>query len=149
MIKFLLGFVAFVIVLLAAYMFTNKPEETAKKETISQIVKKDVSNKEVEVSETKEVKTSKKVVSVAKPSKDLQRSVSKVTSTTTSSLTDTIGEGITLESIKNAAVSNEEKEIMLTDMLYYQNKHNTNNDRLTPSEIDALMTKDIEEGRVP
>jgi len=148
MIKFLLGFVAFVIVLLAAYMFTNKSEETAKKETITKVEKKDVSNKEVEVSEIKEVKTSQKIISVTKPSQNLQRNASKVTSMSNDSIEDTIGEGITLESIENADVSEEEKDRMRDDMAYYQSVHMPYRPTLNDEEILKLIKEDLKNGLI-
>ena len=138
MIKFLLGFVTLMVVLLAAYMFTDKPNETPKT-TMTKVEKRDVSEKRVEVSETKEVKTSKKVVSVAKPLKDLKRKVSKV-----SHAKAAIGEGLTLESIENADVSDEEKERLINDMVYHESLKEIELENLSEDEIENMIIKDLE-----
>ncbi len=141
--KFVLGLVALVLVGLLLYVYTSKENKQPQKQTVHKTVK------EVTPSHEEVTSVEKKVSEKVKPV--VQHTVKKesLKVTNTSNSDDKIGEGLTLESIENADVSDEEKEIMLTDMLYYQNKHNPNNNRLTPSEIDALMTKDIEEGRVP
>jgi hypothetical protein len=146
MIKFVLLFIAVTLMTLGIYNYSNQStEKNTPTPTISE-KKKEVKETEkvsVVAQEVKEKKSSAKNIMVKSPKVVSTKSTHEMVNK------EEIGKGLTLESIENADVSDEEKEIMLTDMLYYQNKHNTNNDRLTPSEIDALMTKDIEEGRVP
>jgi len=139
MIKFLLGFVAIIVVLLATYMFTNKPAETAKKETISKVKEQDVSKTEIiEVSKVPEVKASKKVLSVVKPAKDIKKKISEVNSNETS-----IGEGLTLESIENADVSDEEKKDMLDDLVFNYSLNMEESPSLSEEELLKIIEKDL------
>jgi hypothetical protein len=142
MIKFLLGFVTLMVVLLAAYMFTDKPNETPKT-TMTKVEKRDVSEKRVEVSETKEVKTSKKVVSVAKPLKDLKRKVSKVSHSEAA-----IGEGLTLESIENADVSDEEKKDMLDDLVFNYSLNMEDSPSLSEEELLKVIEEDLKKDQI-
>jgi len=137
MIKFLLGFVAIIVVLLAAYMFTNKPTETAKKETISKVKEQDVSKTEIEVSKVPEVKASKKVLSVVKPAKDIKKKISEVNSNETS-----IGKGLALEGIENADLSDKEKERMIDDMVYDKDLNTPHEPTLGEEEILKIINED-------
>jgi len=159
MIKFLLGFVAIIVVLLVAYMFTNKPTETVKKETISKVKKQDVSKTEIEVSKVPEVKTSKKVLSVAKPSKDVKKKISEVGETETSTSIDggdqdsvadfsKIGEGLTLEGIKNSDASEDEKDLMLDDLAAYQSYRGRNNPSISKEEGIKALTNSFKKGKL-
>jgi len=114
MIKFLLGFVALIVVLLATYMFTSKPTETPKTTTVTKVEKKDVSEKEAEVSEVKEERTPKRVISVVKSPK-----VVSTESANEMGNQEELGKGITQEDIDNAG-SEEEKAKLLGDYLYRQ-----------------------------
>ena len=112
MIKFLLGFVALIVVLLATYMFISKPNETPKTTTVTKVEKKDVSEKQIEVSEVQEEKTPKRVISVAKSPK-----VVSIESTNEMGNQEEIAKDITQEDIDNAG-SDEEKLRMQLDMMY-------------------------------
>jgi len=148
--KFVLGLVALVLVGLLLYVYTGKENKQPQKQTVHKTVKEVTpSHEEVALVEKKVSEKTKPVVQRTEKKGSLKVQSTSLKVQNTSNSDGEIGEGLTLESIENADVSDEEREIMLTDMLYYQNKHNPNNNRLTPSEIEALMTKDIEEGRVP
>ncbi len=143
MIKFLLGFVAIIVVLLAAYMFTNKPAETAKKETISKVKEQDVSKTEIiEVSKVPEVKASKKVLSVVKPAKDVKKKISEVDETETS-----IGKGISQEDIDNAG-SDEEKRRLMDDKIYSQSLNMIEEPSLTEDEVQKMIAEDLKSGLI-
>jgi len=139
MIKFLLGFVALIVVLLATYMFTSKPTETPKTTTVTKVEKKDVSEKEAEVSEVKEERTPKRVISVAKSP--------KVVSTESANYEmvneEEIGKDLTLEGIENTDVSDEEKEHMLDDMVYNQSINSPSSDPIGDEENLNILYEDL------
>jgi hypothetical protein len=141
MIKVLLGFVAFIVVLLTAYMFSNKPNETVKKETITKVEKKDVSEEQVEVPEVKEVKTPKKVISVAKSPKVVSRK-------STQEMKEEIGEGLTPESIENTDISDEEKERMRNDLIFHQSQNIEFSEPLNNKEIEEMIIDDLKSGQI-
>ena len=136
MIKFLLGFVALIVVLLATYMFTSKPNEIPKK-TITKVEKKDVSKKQMEESTTTQVKSptveveKQKFKNVLTSLQQHSQLVNRVKPT------DEIGKNLTLEIIENTNVSDEEKQIMIGEMLYYDTTHRPE------SEINFLSKKEI------
>jgi len=141
MIKFLLGFVTLVVVLLATYMFTNKSNETPKKITITKVEKKDVSTEQVEVSKVKKLKApNKKVSSGGKSPQNAVKSISKVNQTETTN----IGEGLTLEGIKNADVSDEEKERLLGELVSYEIYKVRNEPSVAPEEDLERLKQIIE-----
>jgi len=147
MIKFLLGFVAVIVVLLTAYMFLNKPSQTPKKETISKVGKQDVSKTKIAVSEVtqkvKEEKTSSKKVSTKS-----QKVVSHEPNKEIVENEDEIGKGLTLESIENADVSDEEKEHMRYDFAYDQAKHTDFPEPLSEEEMEKVVEEDIKNGLI-
>ena len=132
MIKFLLGIVATIVVLLVAYMFTNKPSQTPKKKAISKVQKQDIAK-------VHEVKTSKKVILAAKSQKvasqDATQKMEKeigegfMSQSNQNEVADfsQIGKGLTLEGIQNSDVSEDEKDHMLTDLAAYQSYRDRNN----------------------
>ena len=131
MIKFLLGFVAIIVVLLAAYMFTNKPAETTTKETISKVKEQDVSKTEIDVAKVAEVKASKKVLSLAKPSKDVsQGAIQNTVNTEANGFTHNNTQDVvvdfsevkdlTLKDIENSDMSDEEKENMIYKLMEFE-----------------------------
>ena len=144
MIKFLLGFVALIVVLLATYMFTSKPTKTPKTTTVTKVEKKDVSEKEAEVSEVKEEKTHKRVISVAKSPK-----VVSTESANEMGNQEELGKGLTLESIENADVSDKEKEQMRHDLVYYQGIHMEPTNPLGDDEIEEMIEEDMKNGLIP
>ena len=137
MIKFLLGFVALIVVLLATYMFTSKPTETPKTTTVTKVEKKDVSEKEAEVSEVKEERTPKRVISVAKSP--------KVVSTESANYEmeneEEVGANITQEDIDNA--NGEEKERLIGDKNYYLSTHQESSVSLSDEELFDMLAQDL------
>jgi len=65
---------------------------------------------------------------------------------TSSSGKITIGQGVTLESIKNSNLSEEEKELLLADMIYYQSITQEKPRQLREEEALDLIEKDLAEG---
>jgi len=143
MIKFVLAFIALILVILGIYTYSN---QDAKKTvpTPSSVTK--VTQK-VEVEETEEVLPQTKEVKAKTSSvKNTTVKSPKVVSHKTSNEmedTEEIGKGLTLESIENADVSDEEKEIMKMDMLYYQSKHLKAKSSLTDEEIQQMLLNDF------
>ena len=64
----------------------------------------------------------------------------------TSGRNGTIGQGITLESIQNSNLSEEEKELLLADMIYYQSMTQDKTIQLSEEDALNLIEYDIEEG---
>ena len=140
MIKFVLAFIALILVILGIYTYTNQESEKTVPAPASVTQKVEVQETEKVLPQTKEVKaktSSVKNITVKSP---------KVVSHETSyEMVDTeeIGKGLTLEGIENADVSEEEKEMLILDMIYENNK---NISFKIPSFSDQEQKKMIEEG---
>jgi len=141
MIKFVIGLIALIFVALTAYVYTGKKgKEVTKRVVTHKVVKEEVTESKVEkpVEVTKEVGTSVKQNVVEK----------KLTGKSTSSKEkyviseNEIGKGLTLESIENADVSDEEKERLLSELVSYESYKVRNEPSVAPEE-DLERLKEI------
>jgi hypothetical protein len=156
MIKFIIGLIALIFVALAAYVYTGqKGEEITKSAVTHEVVKEDVQKKEIEVTKVAKVEIdNKKVLSTVESSKSIKKKISEIDETETStsigrgeqdSVADfsKIGEGLTLEGIKNADVSEHEKDLMLDDLAAYQSYRNRNNLGISKEEGIKTLIKEF------
>ena len=148
MIKFIIGLVAVVLLALGAYLFTHSPERVEQK--VSQ-KREHTLPKSHEVAEPKvsQPKTEAHLSQKAKE-KDVMDEViasqSSIESSSSAKSSEEIGKGLTLEEIENADVSEEEKERMKMDMIYYQSKHMPNEPALSDEEIQKMIEEDAKNG---
>jgi hypothetical protein len=145
MIKFVIGLIALIFVALAVYVYTDKKgQEVTKSIVTHKVLKKEVTKDKV----LKPVKVTKKVVSTKpmanKKTERLVKSTSPEVQMTNSE--NEIGEGLTLESIENADVSDEEKERIIDDMAYYQGLHTEPSESLSDKEIQKMIDEDLKNG---
>ena len=118
MIKFVLAFIALILVILGIYTYTN--QDAKKTVPTSSSVTQKVEVEEKVLPQAHEVKVKKS------STKNLTVKSSKVISyETTQKMEDQkeIGKDFTLEGIENADVSDEEKDRMRDDLAYYQSKN--------------------------
>jgi len=139
MIKLILGLIA-VLMVLIAYTFTQSEEKVEDK-----VIKK-IKTKVTKKQKVKQPKV-KEYVSVKGNIIDeviaLQKSVTMSDSVES---TDDIGEGLTLEDIESADVSDEEKERMRDDLVYYQAKHTEASEPVSEEEILKIIIEDTKNG---
>jgi len=148
MIKFVLAFIALILVMLGIYTYSN--QDAKKTVPTSPSVTKVTQKVEVEETEkvlpqTHEVKA--KTSSVKNTTVKSPKVVSHKTSNEMED-TEEIGKGLTLESIENADVSDEEKERMRDDMAYYQGLHAEPSEPLTDETIVKMIDEDLKNGFV-
>jgi len=138
--KFVLGLVALVLVGLLLYVYTSKENKQPQKQTVHKTVK------EVTPSQEEVASVEKKVSKKTKPA--VQHTVKKASLKVekTSNSDGEIGKGLTLEGIKNANVSDEEKERMKMDIVYNESIHTEATTPSTSKEIEDMITKDLETG---
>ena len=138
--KFVLGLVALVLVGLLLYVYTGKENKQPQKQTVHKTVKEETPSHEVVASVEKKVSVKVKPVvqhTVKKESLKVENS---------SNSDGEIGEGLTLESIENADVSDEEKEVMRADMAYYHVIHSEPSKPLNHEESIKMIEDDIKNG---
>jgi hypothetical protein len=145
MIKFVIGLMALIFVALAVYTYTDKKVEEVTKSAVTHKVVKEVTEKKV----SKPAHVTKKVLS-AKPMAKKKTEDVLVKSTShevqTTNTENAIGEGLTLEGIENADVSDEEKQRMRDDMAYYQGLHTEPSEPLSDKEIQTMIDEDLKNG---
>jgi len=145
MIKVILGFIAVVFLALAGYMFTQSNK------TVEHKVAKKVETKVTTSHEVEKPKVSQSNVKEHFSAKVENKNVMDkvVTSQRSVEISDSaesfdeIGKGLTLEDIENANVSDEEKERMKNDMVYYQGLHTEPSKPLSDEEILQIIEHDI------
>lgn len=159
MIKFLLIFIAAILVMLGIYSYTNQ-------ESKKPVLKSSIPEKKIEVTETEKVLTQPKVVKVKKrvtesltvnPPKVISHEETKemedkegigkglMLNGNQNSVADfsKIGEGLTLEGIENSDVSEHEKNLMLDDLAAYQSYRGRNNPSISKEEGTKALTKKL------
>ncbi len=148
MIKFVLAFIALILVMLGIYTYSN---QDAKKTvpTSSSVTK--VTQK-VEVEETEEVlpQTQEVKAKTSSVKNTTVKSPKVVSSETSNEMVDEeeIGKGLTLESIENADVSDEEKGRMRDDMIYQQSINMEPSNPISDEEILKVIEKDLQAGQI-
>ena len=150
MIKFIIGLVAVVLLALGAYMFTHSLERVEQK--VSQ-KREHALPKSHEVAEPKvsQPKTEAHLSQKAKEKDVLDEvitSQSSIESSNSAKSSEEIGKGLTLEEIENADVSEEEKERMRDDMVYYQGVHMDPQPTLSEEEVQKMIEEDLEKGLI-
>ena len=156
--KFVLGLVALVLVGLLLYVYTGKENKQPQKQTVHKTVKEETSSQEeVTFVEKKVPEKVKPAVqhTVKKESLKVQSTSSEVQNTSNSDgeigkgrqdeVADfsKIGEGLTLEGIKNSNVSDQEKELMLDDLAAYQSYRDRNNPSISKEEGMKALIKEF------
>ena len=147
MIKLILSIVALVLIGLSLYVYMDKESTPSTKPAAHKAVAVEKPSVKDEPTKTASVK---KVEQVAQK-KVLPKSKAEKTTSTVSVKEDAglaeveIGKGLTLESIENADVSDEEKERMRDD-LAYRESFKPSNSNLTDKEILETIKKDIANG---
>ena len=136
--KFVLGLVALVLVGLLLYVYTGKENKQSQKQTVHKTVKEETSSHEVVTPVEKKVP--EKVKPVVQPT--VKKESLKVENTSNSD--SNTGEDLTLESIENADVSDEEKERMKMDMVYNESINTEETSPSTSKEIEEMIAKDSE-----
>lgn len=138
MIKFVLAFIALILVILGIYTYTNQDAKKTVPTSSSVTQKVEVEEKVLpQAHEVKAKKSSVKNITVKSPK--------VVSSETSNEMADEeeIGKDLTLEGIENADVSDEEKEGMRDDLAYYQSLHMKPKPALNEKEILKLIEEDI------
>jgi len=142
MIKFILGFIAIVLLALVAYTFTQS-EKKAEHKVVKEVETKVENTQKVEQPKVTQPKV-KKHISVKEDAIDevitSQKSV-EISDSVESS--DEIGKDLTLEGIENANVSDEEKARMRDDLTYYQAEHTEPSEPLGNEEVEKMMIEDL------
>ena len=150
LIKFILAIIAMIFVGLAAYVYMNPKETDTSMTNVTQKTETSIVKKETPSVQQESVSAKAEVVSKKKSSakNTTVKSPKVVSSETSNEMVDTeeIGKGLTLEGIENADVSDEEKDLMLTDMVYYQSKHMPEEPSLTEEEILQMIEQDAKNG---
>ena len=141
--KIILVSIAVILVALGIYTYSN--QEGEKSISVSSIPeKKEEVKKTKKVSvvaqEVKEKKSSTKNITVKSPKVISQEVTQEVENE------EEIGEGITLESIENADVSDDEKKMMRDDMAYYQGLDMNPQPVLSDEEILKIIDEDLKNG---
>ena len=142
MIKFVLLSIAVIIVLLGIYTYNNQTAEKS-------VPKPAVSKKQLDVRKTEISIVTQKVKEKESSVKNITVKSPKVVST---ELTQEIlneqelDKGLTLENIENMDVSDEEKELLIADMVYHQTSTNENARVLTYEEGLELIANDVKNG---
>jgi len=148
MIKVILGLVAVVFLALAGYMFTQS-SKTAEHKVAKKVETKVTTSHKVEKPKVSQSKV-KEHLSAKVEKKDVMDKVitshKSVEMSESAESSDEIGKGLTREGIENADVSDEEKDRMTMDMLYYQSKHMPNEPTLSEEEIQKIMKDDLAKG---
>jgi len=150
MIKFVLAFIALILVILGIYTYSN---QDAKKTvpTSSSVAK--VTQK-VEVEETEEVLPQAQAQEVKAKKSSVKnitvKSPEVVSHETSYEMVDEeeIGKGLTLEGIENADVSDEEKEVMRNDLVYYQGLQVKPSEPTTDEEMRNIIIEDLKSGLI-
>ncbi len=151
MIKFILAVIAMIFVALAAYMYMNPKAEAhapvAKTTQETSMVKKETPSVQQENVSAKAEVASEKKSSVKNPT---VKSPKVVSSETSNEMVDEeeVGKGLTLESIENANVSDEEKGRMRDDMAYYQGLHAEPSEPLSDEDIQKMIDEDLKNGLI-
>jgi len=141
MIKFVLVFIAVILMILGIYNYSNqstekntpKPTISDKKKEVAKIEKVSIvtqAHKEKKSAVKNTRVTSQKVVS-QKPIQGMEQEINK---------------GLTLESIENANVSDEEKELLIADIVYHQTNIEDEAEVLTFEEGLELIANDVKNG---
>jgi len=150
LIKFILAIIAMIFVGLAAYVYMNPKETDTSVAKVTQKTETSIVKQETPSVQKESVSAKAEVVSNKSSAKNTTAKSPKVVSHETSQEmadTEEIGKGLTLESIENANVSEEEKERMLDDMVYYQGEHTEPSAPLSDEEIQKTIEEDIKLGR--
>jgi len=141
MIKFVLAFIALILVMLGIYTYSN--QDAKKTVPTSPSVTQEVEETEEvspQIQEVKAKKSSAKNITVKSP-KVVSHEVNQEVVNE-----EDIGKGLTLESIENMDLNKEEKELLMADMVYYQSKFNKPSKVLTFEEGLKLIADDVKNG---
>ena len=139
MIKFVLVFIAVILMALGIYNYSNQNTEIhTPKPTISEKKKaaKEIEKVSVVTQEVKEKKSSAKNTMAQSPKVVLQETTQEMESE------EDIGKALTLESIKNTDMSDEEKERMIDDMVYHKDLNIPADPTLGEEEILKIINED-------
>jgi len=151
MIKLILSIVALVLIGLSLYVYMDKESTPStqpaahKAVAVEQPSIKDEPTKTASVKKVEQVaqaKATQKSVPAEKPS------VASSSSEDTAQAEAEIGKGLTLESIENADVSDEEKERMKMDIAYRKIKHAEKRSVMTREELMDLFRNDVKNGLI-
>ena len=167
--KFVLILIAAILVFLGIYTYSN--QTTEKSAPIPKTFEKKVEAQETEkvsvvTQEVKEKKSSVKNIAVKSPkvvsqelseemqneemqNEEMENEEIVSSSSTFEGMQDeiadfsNIGKGLTLESIQNSDVSEDEKELMLDDLAAYQSYRDRNNPSISKEEGMKALTKEF------
>ena len=145
--KFVLGLIALVFIGLAVYVYTGKDHKQPVKQTVHKTVKEVTPSQEAVTSVEKKVSEKVKPVvqhTVKKESLKVENTSSEVQNRSNSD--GEIGEGLTLEGIENADVSEKEKEIMRNDMINNQRLNAEPSSSLSEEELFKIIIDDTKNG---
>ena len=141
--KFVLGLVALVFIGLAVYVYIGKDHKQPQKQTVHKTVKEVAPSSEEVTSVEKKVSAKvKPVVQHTVKKESLKVENASVEVQNTSSSDGEIGEGLTLEGIENADVSEVERERMRDNMAYQQSLE-PSEPTLSEEEILKLIDQDL------
>jgi len=157
MIKFVLAFIALILVILGIYTYTNQDAKKTVPTSSSVTQKVEVEEKVLpQAHEVKVKKSSVKNITVKSPkvvSEELnEEAENKEMSNSTSTFEgmqdkvadfSNIGKGLTLESIQNSDVSEHEKELMLDDLAANQSYKDRNTPSISEEEGIKALTKEF------
>ena len=143
--KFVLILIAAILVFLGIYTYSN--QTTDKSAPVPKI-----SEKKVEVQKTEKVSVvTQEVIEKKSSVKNIAAKSPKVVSKESNKEMENkteISEGLTLESIENADVSDEEQERMLDDMAYNESLKVTDSRKLSDEEILKIIDEDLKNGPI-
>jgi len=149
--KYILTLITIILIALTSYVLIEKnTKENSKqkdeKKDISSL-KKPVTNETVITKSTQETKVAHKVKHQNKKETFIDPDGDTITlDNTSNSKKIIIGKGLTLESIEKLNLSEEEKELLLADMLYYEDITQNQTIHLSEDQALKLIEKDLEQG---
>jgi len=153
MIKFVLVFIAVILMGLGIYNYSNQSTEIhTPTPTISEKKKevKEIEKVSVVTQEVKEKESSVERITVQSSAVISKEPIPKIENEEMEMGEDEeIGKGLTVESIDNASVSNERKEIMRSDMAYFKSLNTEPSVPLSHEEIVKMVEDDVKNGLIP
>ena len=147
MIKFILAVIAMIFVGLAAYVYMNPKETDTSVTKVTQKTETSIVKQETPSVQKESVSAKAEVVSKKSSAKNTTAKSPKVVSHETSQEmadTEEIGKGLTLESIENADVSEEEKDRLLGELVSYESYKVRNEPSVAPEEDLERLKQIIE-----
>jgi len=149
--KYILILISIILIALTSYVIIEKNSQEDNKQVDEKkdikIVKKPVIDEPITTKSTQETKAVHKVKHPNKNETFIDPDGDTITLDHTSNNKKIIiGKGLTLEKIEKLNLSEEEKELLVADMLYYEDLTRSKAIHLSEDEALDLIEKDLEQG---